>query len=170
MLKRAAAVAAAIAVLGLAAFYGLNPAGAASPGTLPVARAEAAIQDTASPDPAPQDGAPEDVQKVRTSLSPFSYEPITVTAGIPVEWTIDAPEGSINGCNYMMVVPELNIGYEFTTGETVIRFTPDKAGTYPYSCWMGMIASTITVLEPGAAADNQTPQYTVPPIAGSCCG
>jgi uncharacterized protein len=94
----------------------------------------------------------EGVQKVRTSLESGRYEPITVTAGTPVEWTIDAPDGSINGCNNRMVIPAYGIEHAFTTGENVIRFTPEKAGAYPYSCWMGMITSTITVVEPGESA------------------
>ena len=92
------------------------------------------------------------VQKVRTTLASGRYEPITVTAGTPVEWTIDAPDGSINGCNNRMVIPAYGIEHAFTVGENVIKFTPDKAGTYPYSCWMGMITSTITVVEPSQSA------------------
>jgi copper ion binding protein len=132
------------------------------------------------------------VQKVHTTLASGRYEPITVTAGTPVEWTIDAPDGSINGCNNRMVIPAYGIEHAFTVGENVVQFTPDKAGTYPYSCWMGMITSTITVVEPdqsaGGVADDsataandgaasapdnaaQTPdgQQGVLP-AGSCCG
>ncbi len=171
-LARAAAVAVALVVLGFLALNGArNTAGNV------LAHGNAAEAASAEQTAPPQDGAPqgeasENVQKVRTSLA-SGYEPITVTAGIPVEWTIDAPEGSIYGCNYIMSAPEFGIEHEFTPGENVIRFTPEKAGTYPYSCWMGMISSTITVVEPGAATDNPAaeaaPAYTVPPISGSCC-
>jgi plastocyanin len=170
-LARAAAVAMALAVLGfLALSGGRNSAGnVLAPGSVVEA---ASAEQTASPQAeAPRGEATENVQKVRTSLA-SGYEPITVTAGIPVEWTIDAPEGSIYGCNYVMVAPEFGVEHEFTPGENVIRFTPDKAGTYPYSCWMGMISSTITVVEPGAAggpAATAAPGYTVPPISRSCC-
>lgn len=30
-------------------------------------------------------------------------------------------------------------------GENVIEFTPTKAGTYSYYCWMGMIQGNISV-------------------------
>lgn len=171
-LARAAAVAVALAILGFLALNGArNTAGnVLAQGN--AAQAASAEQIAPPQDEATQGEAPETVQKVRTSLA-SGYEPITVTAGIPVEWTIDAPEGSIYGCNYIMVAPAFKIEHEFTPGENVIRFTPDAAGTYPYSCWMGMISSTITVVEPGAAADNPSspaaPAYTVPPISGSCC-
>ncbi len=95
------------------------------------------------------------VQKVRTTLQSGRYQPITVTAGTPVEWTIEAPKGSINGCNNRVFIPAYGIEHAFEYGENIIRFTPDKAGTYPYSCWMGMITSTITVVEPGASPPAQ---------------
>lgn len=85
-------------------------------------------------------------QVVTTTLNPGRYEPITVQAGIPVVWTIEAGDGSINGCNNRIFIPEYGIEKKFQTGDNVIEFTPEEAGTYGYSCWMGMIRSTITVL------------------------
>lgn len=87
------------------------------------------------------------VQIVSTSLSSGRYEPITVRAGIPVKWTITAEQGSINGCNNRIFIPEYNIEKRFELGENVIEFTPTETGTYVYSCWMGMIRSTITVVD-----------------------
>ncbi|GHV90070.1 heavy metal-binding domain-containing protein [Spirochaetia bacterium] len=89
------------------------------------------------------------VQLVNTTLASGRYAPITVQAGIPVKWTIDAPRGSINGCNNRMIIPEYNIEHTFTVGTNVVEFTPKRAGKFRYSCWMGMIRSTITVIEPG---------------------
>ena len=91
------------------------------------------------------------VQQVRSTLSSGGYPAITVQSGIPVRWTVEAPEGSINGCNNRMVIPEYDIEYQFQPGENIIEFTPDKTGTFIYSCWMGMIRSTITVVENGSA-------------------
>jgi sulfite exporter TauE/SafE/copper chaperone CopZ len=89
-------------------------------------------------------------QLVNTTLLPGQYEPIVVMAGIPVRWTIDAPRGSINGCNNRMIVREYGIELRFVEGANVIEFTPDKPGVFRYSCWMGMIRSSITALESGA--------------------
>ncbi len=104
---------------------------------------------------APQDGevpvkVEDGVQIVNSTLSSGRYPAITVQAGTPVKWMIDAPQGSINGCNNRMLIQEYGIEYQFKTGENVIEFTPDKTGTFPYSCWMGMIRSSITVVEAGA--------------------
>jgi plastocyanin domain-containing protein len=74
-----------------------------------------------------------------------------VQQGIPVKWTITAPQGSINGCNNRMIIREYNIEHRFSTGENVIEFMPEKTGKFTYSCWMGMIRSSITVLEEGSA-------------------
>jgi sulfite exporter TauE/SafE/copper chaperone CopZ len=88
-----------------------------------------------------------DVQLVNTTLKSGEYARITVKAGVPVVWTIDAPKGTINGCNNRMQIPEFGVEYKFQTGENVIEFTPTKAGKIPYSCWMGMIKSTIIVVD-----------------------
>ncbi|MFT4008270.1 MAG: heavy metal transporter, partial [Lacrimispora sp.] len=95
------------------------------------------------------------VQVVNSTLSPGKYPNITVQAGVPVKWVIDAPKGSINGCNNRMLIRDLDIEYSFKTGENVIEFTPEKTGKIRYSCWMGMIRGTINVTEDAVAeGDN----------------
>ncbi len=111
---------------------------------------------SAEPDAAIDDG----YQIINSTLSPNRYPAITVVAGTPVRWIIDAPKGSINGCNDTMIIPEYDVEYAFKTGENVIEFTPDKAGVFQYSCWMGMIRSTITVVE--TAAEAKAAQDPVP--------
>ena len=90
-----------------------------------------------------QDG----VQVVHTTLDYRSYAPITVQAGMPVRWTISAESRVLNGCNNALVIPEFGIQKTLEAGENVIEFTPQEGGVFPYSCWMGMIRSTITVVE-----------------------
>jgi len=89
------------------------------------------------------------VQIINSTLQPNRYPAITVQQGIPVRWIINAPQGSINGCNNRMIIREYGIQYTFKPGENVIEFTPAKAGRFRYSCWMAMIQSTITVLADG---------------------
>lgn len=98
------------------------------------------------------------VQLVHSTLTSGSYPNITVQAGVPVKWVIDAPSGSINGCNYKMLVEEYNIEHEFTEGENVVEFTPTSGGTVQYTCWMGMIRGHIFVTdgeEAATAADGE---------------
>ncbi|MEA5136719.1 MAG: sulfite exporter TauE/SafE family protein [Candidatus Fimivivens sp.] len=91
------------------------------------------------------------VQAINSTLSPGRYPNITVQEGIPVRWVINAPEGSINGCNNSMLIREYGIEHTFKSGDNIIEFTPTKTGTFQYSCWMGMIRANITVTEKGAA-------------------
>lgn len=85
-------------------------------------------------------------QVVSSTLSSGNYPDITVQAGTPVRWIITASEGSINGCNYKINIPEYGISdYAFQTGDNIIEFTPDEAGSFSYSCWMGMIRGRIIV-------------------------
>ncbi len=94
------------------------------------------------------------VQIVRSTLQPGDYPDITVQVGLPVKWIIDAPEGSINGCNYKVLLQKYDIEYTFQTGENVIEFTPEETGTFSYSCWMGMIYGSITVTSASDSPEN----------------
>ena len=88
----------------------------------------------------------DETQYITSTLqSGRSYPDITVKAGEPVKWTVEAPDGSVNGCNYKIIQQDLGIEYAFDEGENVIEFTPEKAGTYTYTCWMGMITGKIYV-------------------------
>jgi sulfite exporter TauE/SafE len=98
--------------------------------------------DSSPPMPVIQNGE----QIVNSILQPNRYPAITVQQGIPVRWTIKAPPGSITGCNNSIIIREYGIQYDFKPGDNVIKFTPAKTGRFRYSCWMGMIQSTITVL------------------------
>lgn len=102
------------------------------------------------------------VQLVSSTLSPGSYPRITVQQGIPVKWMIDAPQGTINGCNKSIYIPEYGIEYAFKQGENIIEFMPDDAGRFQYSCWMGMIRGSITVVEQEAEIKS-SPKVTAPP-------
>lgn len=88
----------------------------------------------------------ERIQQVESILQPYQYPTITVQAGIPVEWNIQAPDGSINGCNYRVFIPEYGIELAFAEGDNIIRFTPTEPGEFYYTCWMGMIRGKIVVV------------------------
>ena len=93
----------------------------------------------------------DDVQIINSTLAPHQYPNITVKAGIPVKWLINVPMGSINGCNNRILIGEYGIEHTFKYGENVIEFTPAKAGKFLYTCWMGMMRATITVVDDSAS-------------------
>jgi hypothetical protein len=88
-----------------------------------------------------------DEQVISTTFSSRRYVPVTVQVGVPVKWTISVEPGNLNGCNRAMVIPKFGIRKRLQGGETVVEFTPTETGNIDYSCWMGMIRSTITVVE-----------------------
>ncbi len=119
-----------------------------------------------------------EVQRITSEFSSGQYAPITVQQGIPVVWTIRMTEKDINGCNNPMIIPAYGIEKKLVPGDNTIEFTPNESGVIAYSCWMGMIRSTITVV--GADRDTAsqpaggqpTPLPTLPGgvSSGSCCG
>ncbi len=162
---------------------GMSLSGVALPGTVQ----GSAVADTGAgktaqvPGPVVTDG----VQRISSTFTSGRYAPITVQAGIPVEWTIEIAEKDINGCNYAFVIPAYDVQVELQPGKNVVNFTPTQAGTVPYSCWMGMIRSAIKVEEapteagggsapavpaitPASDASEETPFY-LDNIEGSCC-
>ncbi|MBQ7563378.1 MAG: sulfite exporter TauE/SafE family protein [Lachnospiraceae bacterium] len=121
------------------------------------------------------------IQVIESTLTLGSYPDITVQAGIPVRWTIEAPEGSLNGCNYRMLIPAYGIEHTFDFGENVIEFTPDQTGVVNYSCWMGMIRGTIHVTDQVDTITIENMENAAAPISSgynvltnyaeeSCCG
>lgn len=123
----------------------------------------------------------EDVQEIQTTLESGSYPAISVQEGIPVKWTIMADDKNLNGCNNEIIIPEYNIEQKLVAGENVISFTPDKSGKFGYSCWMGMIRSSITVTSNATdSANEQQPKVLYEPddstqvdntgLPAGCCG
>ena len=97
-----------------------------------------------------------DLQIVTSKMFPGRYEPITVQKGIPVNWTIKAEQGDINGCNNSIIVPAYDLGKKLEPGDNIIEFFPDETGEIVFSCWMGMIRSRISVVDD---LDSVQPDY-----------
>ena len=85
-------------------------------------------------------------QFVRSEVDYGSYEAITVRSGIPVEWTIHVPEGRLNGCNGEILIQEYGLDIKLHEGDNLVSFNPENMGTVAYSCWMGMIRSSIHII------------------------
>ncbi len=99
-----------------------------------------------------------DKQIVISSVTSRAYEPIIVQAGIPVEWTLHAENGAINGCNNAIISRDFNINTSLNVGDTTVTFTPEKPGNYIFTCWMGMITSNIIVVEDLSSIDPESLQ------------
>ena len=94
------------------------------------------------------------IQVVEISVGPRSYGEIVVQAGIPVRFNLNVAPGMLNGCNNAITIPALGIQQPLSVGDNIVEFTPAAVGIIPYSCWMGMIRSRITVVEKTTAGSQ----------------
>jgi len=108
-------------------------------------------------------------QIINSTLTPHSYPSIKVESGRTVRWIINAPEGSINGCNSRLIIRQYGIEYELRTGDNVIVFTPEKRGRVRFSCRMGIMSGTITVVGPGEITEGLLEKRQRPPKEGEPC-
>ncbi|MDR2137280.1 MAG: sulfite exporter TauE/SafE family protein [Synergistaceae bacterium] len=87
-----------------------------------------------------------DFQRLTTEFGAYRYTPIQLKAGVPVVWTILVREENYNSCNNAIELPAFGLKAKLNAGETIVKFTPDREGDFVYTCWMGMIKSTIRVV------------------------
>ncbi|MGA2547995.1 MAG: sulfite exporter TauE/SafE family protein [Rectinemataceae bacterium] len=106
------------------------------------------------------------VQTVTTIFGANNYRAFVVRPGLPLKWTIRIRAEDINGCNGTMIVPSYGIRKKLKPGDNLVEFTPKSAGVIAYSCWMGMIRSSITVLsDPSWDAPSLQDRSKLPPEA-----
>jgi plastocyanin len=84
-------------------------------------------------------------QEIRMEVNRYGFVPSTfeLNKGVPVKWIINGKE--LTGCNNAIIVPALGLEFKVKKGEQIIEFTPTKAGTIRWSCWMGMIQGSFIV-------------------------
>ena len=85
-----------------------------------------------------------DFQVIKMDVD-WTFKPtrFTVKKGVPVRWEINGV--NVSGCSNEVVIPSLNIRKKLDEGLNIIEFTPEKDGTIPFSCGMGMITGSIIV-------------------------
>lgn len=114
------------------------------------------------------------VQTVSAKFTNGRYAPIIVQKGIPVKWTINADSSIVNSCSGSMLISDYNITKDLNVGDNIIEFTPKETGTVGYSCWMGMVSSSIKVVDDitkVTQSDLQELQKSIPASStGGCCG
>ena len=85
-----------------------------------------------------------DAQQVVLGEQNFNYYPSTirVKAGQPVSITLDE---SVKGCLRAFTIKGLGVEKYARTAKDTIDFTPQRPGTYQFSCSMGMGYGTLVV-------------------------
>ncbi|MFH0714885.1 MAG: cupredoxin domain-containing protein [Candidatus Diapherotrites archaeon] len=98
---------------------------------------------SASDPPVPTGG----VQKVSLrALSSGVYDKpsITVQKGVPVELTFSADDDA--GCGHTLIIRDFGVQISLQAGQSkTVTFTPDKVGSFEYSCSMRMFRGTLIV-------------------------
>ena len=85
-----------------------------------------------------------EIQKIVLSYKNYNYFPNTITVKInqPVRIYLDA---SVKGCYRGFTIKDFGIAKYLGTPEDYVELTPNKKGTYKFSCSMGMGTGTIIV-------------------------
>lgn len=93
-------------------------------------------------------------QEIYMNITRYGYEPnsFVLQKGVPVRWIINGEE--LNYCNNAIIAPEYGLDFSLEEGEQTIEFTPQEAGTFGWSCWMGMIPGVFVVVDNGPSSDG----------------
>lgn len=89
------------------------------------------------------DVAGEQTVEMHVTSAGFAPATLKIKKGIPVKWVIKGDQ--VTSCTSTIIIPSLNISKRITSGDNIIRFTPEKLGTIPYSCGMGMVRGNFLV-------------------------
>lgn len=81
----------------------------------------------------------------------YSPREVLVRRGVPVRLVFDRRE--TGGCSEEVVLPDFGIRRYLPAHEkTVVEFTPEAAGSYEFTCGMGMLRGRVVVEEGGEEA------------------
>jgi sulfite exporter TauE/SafE/copper chaperone CopZ len=84
------------------------------------------------------------IQMEVTSNLKYAPDILYVRAGVPVRWEIYG--ASRMGCASSLVLREFGVSAFLKPGFNTVKFTPNRPGTYRFTCSMGMTQGTIVVL------------------------
>jgi sulfite exporter TauE/SafE/copper chaperone CopZ len=106
-------------------------------------------------------------QVINMDVTYAGYSPnsFVLKKGIPVKWNINVKQ--LSSCNGEIIVNDYNLDIKLKEGLNIVKFTPNKAGTIRWSCWMGMLRGSFVVTETGTASQQQIKEST-PSSGGSC--
>jgi uncharacterized protein len=116
--------------------------------------------------------ANEQIIRMNVDYSGFTPNVFNVKKGIPVKWIINGKK--LTGCTNEIIIPSLGIKKKLIPGENVLIFTPTRAGTLNFSCWMGMVRGKFIVSD-DKVSSAFTPQAAIASTGvdlnlGSTCG
>jgi len=110
------------------------------------------------------------VLKMNASASGYKPNYFKVKVGIPVRWEIT--DTGTSGCTNAVISRNLFDGQiDLNPGQVSVKeFTPEKAGKYKFSCWMGMISGVIEVVDKNGSDINANTNSDSAPISSGASG
>ena len=112
----------------------------------------------------------DNIQIVKMNVNTYGYQPssFVIKKDIPVRWEITVTE--LTGCNEVIVLSDYNINTQLNEGKNIIEFTPNKEGTFGFSCSMGMLRGKFVVTQSGIATQAQLSAASQTSSKGPSCG
>ena len=106
-------------------------------------------------------------QEINMNVDASGYSPnsFVLKKGIPVKWNINVKQ--LTSCNSELVANNYGIDLRLKQGLNTVEFTPDKTGTFTFTCGMGMLRGSFIVTETGTASSQEVKAAT--PSSGSGC-
>lgn len=83
------------------------------------------------------------IQMEVTNRATYVPDVLIIQAGVPTKWEIYGAKQM--GCASTLVVPTLGVSQPLRPGYNQIALAPLEAGTYPFTCSMGMTDGTLVV-------------------------
>lgn len=77
-------------------------------------------------------------QVIQLGMKNYNYYPNTINLKYNVPTKIVVKTDEVKGCLRSIVIPDFGIRKLITNADNVISFTPNKKGTFSFSCSMGM--------------------------------
>lgn len=84
-------------------------------------------------------------QVIELTMKDYNYYPNTINLKYNVPTKIIVNTDKVKGCLRSIVIPDFGIRKLITENDNVISFTPNKKGTFSFSCSMGMGFGKIVV-------------------------
>lgn len=77
--------------------------------------------------------------------SDYHFSTSEIIVDIPVRLYLDVQ--GVSRCSNPLLIPKYDIMNDMLSDEVVIEFTPNETGDLRVTCWMGMITTSIKVVE-----------------------
>ncbi len=84
-------------------------------------------------------------QVVDLTIKDYNYYPQVLNLKYNVPAVIRVDTNKVRGCYQSIVIPDFGVRKLVSSKDNLIRFTPDKKGTFSFSCSMGMGFGKIVV-------------------------